>query len=283
MSAPKLALVTGASSGIGQGIALVLARHGYDVAIAYGKNEEGARDTRTAIEAMGRRCPLYQAPLEEEGAAEALVREAHAALGGLSLLVNNAGRDIRTSVLTATRADLDLIYRTNFVAYTMGAGEAARLMVRDKVAGSIIFITSTRGESPHADDFLYGGMKAAVARAAQSMAIDLAPYGIRVNCIAPGATHVRDRKLPDGFVPGDEINGKPFWPVEDAIPLDRQGTPEENGELVAFLASPHATYITGTTIRVDGGLSLPGAAEGFAPPSWIDPAWVRRHKERLED
>ena len=279
---PK-ALVTGASSGIGQGTAVVLAEHGYDVAITYNRNEEGARETQRQVEALNSRCFVYQASLEAEGVAEETVRRARSDLDGLTLLVNNAGRDKRNSILTTTREDMRHILETNFYAYCLAAGEAARGMVRQGMRGSIIFVTSTRGESAHPDDFLYGGVKAAINRAAQSMALDLAPYGIRVNCVAPGATRVRKSKVPDGFVTGALLYGKPYYPLDSYIPAGRLGTPRENGELIAFLAGDSCTYITGTVIRVDGGLTLPGMAEGFAPTTWIDPQWIANHRKKMDD
>ena len=283
MSDGQKALVTGASSGIGQGTAIVLAEHGYDVAITYSRNEAGAHETRRQVETLGRRCLIYQASLEEEGVAERMVRAARDGLGGLTLLVNNAGRDTRNSVLTATREDMRYILETNFYAYCLAAGEAARGMVRDGTRGSIIFVTSTRGESAHPDDFLYGGIKAAINRAAASMALDLSPYGIRVNCVAPGATRVRESRVPEGFVAGSPLGGRPYYPVDPYIPAGRLGTPRENGELIAFLAGDRCPYITGTVIRVDGGLVLPGLAEGFAPTTWISPEWVARHRAKMDE
>lgn len=276
------ALVTGGSSGIGQGTALVLAEQGYDVAITYGNNEAGGLETKRQIEALGVRCFLYQASLEVPGVAEDIVRQAHKDLGHLTLLVNNAGRDRRNSILTTTREDMQFIVDTNFYAYCLAAGAAARAMVRDEIPGSIIFITSTRGASVHPDDFLYGGIKAAINRASKSMALDLSPYGIRVNCIAPGGTRVRENQLPEDFVPGTEINGRPYYPLENYVPLKRLGVPRDTGELVAFLASEKGAYITGTVIEVDGGLVLPALPEGHAPSTWISQEWIDRHREKMD-
>lgn len=281
MSTIKAAIVTGGSSGIGQGTALVLAEHGYDVAISYSRHPEGAEATRGQIEKLGRRCLIYHAALEEKDVAENLVRKARKDLGRLDLMVNNAGRDTRNSILTATRENLQYIVDTNFIGYLMAAGEAARIMVRDGTHGSIHFITSTRGESAHPDDFVYGGIKAAINRAAQSMALELSPYGIRVNCIAPGATRVRPDNPPPDAKAGDIVRGRTFYPIEDSIPLGRMGDPRDTGELVAFLASDKGSYITGTVIRVDGGLTLPGLPEWFAPAVWMDKGWAERNKQAV--
>ena len=276
----KTALVTGGSRGIGQGIALVLAEEGYDLAITYAGHEEGARVTQRAIEAMGRRCEVLQASLEVEGVAEKTVRTAYELLGHLDVLVNNAGRDGRHSVLTATRADMMRLLDINFMGYCLAAGECARLMVRDGIAGSIMFITSTRGSSAHPDDFIYGGIKSAIFRASKSMALDLSRYGIRVNCVAPGATKVRDNWPPEGHKRGDIVNGRPYYPIEDTIPLGRMGLPRDVGEVVALLAGERGSYITGTEIRVDGGLVLPGMPEWSAPVEWANAQWHEKHRER---
>jgi len=276
----KTALVTGGSRGIGQGIALTLAEQGYDVAITYSGFIEGALETQKAIEAMGRRCEVLQASLEVEGVPEQMVRTAYELMGHLDVLVNNAGRDGRHSVLTATREDMMRLLNTNFMGYFLAAGECARLMVRDKIRGSIIFITSTRGDSVHPDDFIYGAIKAAIFRASKSMALDLSRYGIRVNCVAPGATKVRSHFPPEGVKSGEIFNGRPYYPIEDTIPLGRMGLPRDVGEAVALLAGERGSYITGTEIRVDGGLVLPGAPEWFAPMEWANAAWHEKHRER---
>ncbi len=283
MQTAKAAVVTGGSSGIGQGCALVLAEQGYDVAITYSRNLEGAEYTREQVEKLGRRCLIYPAALQDKGVAESVVNKARKELGRLDLLINNAGRDARNSILTATREDLQYIVDTNFIGYLMAAGEAARIMVRDGTKGTILFVTSTRGESAHPDDFVYGGIKAAINRAAQSLALELSAYGIRVNCIAPGATRVRPNNPPPDAKAGDIVKGRTFYPIEDSIPLGRMGVPRDTGELAAFLASDKGSYITGTVIRVDGGLTLPGQPEWFAPSVWMDKAWAQRHREAAMD
>jgi len=178
------------------------------------------------------------------------VKKAIADLGHIDLLVNNAGRSTRESVLTCTAEELDFLFSLNYRAYILTSGAVARHMVLNGIKGSIIFITSSRAERSYPEDFLYGGIKAALKRSCESIAMDLAPHGIRVNCVAPGATIVR------------EDNGRWQNSLGVRIPIGRLGTPQDNGHVVAFLASEKAGYITGTTVRVDGGLILPGMPEG---------------------
>ena len=246
----KTALVTGGSSGIGQGIAEVLAEEGYDVAITYGKNPEGAEATKAAIEALGRRCFVYQASLQEADVPEKTVKQAIADLGHIDLLVNNAGRSTRESILTVKAENLDYLYDLNYRGYLLTTGAVARHMVLNKIRGSIIFITSSRAERAYPNDLLYGGLKAALKRSCESIAMELSQFGIRVNCVAPGATQVRE----DG--------GRWQNSLGVRIPMERIGTPRDDGHVVAFLASEKASYITGVTVRVDGGLILPGMPEG---------------------
>lgn len=243
----KTALVTGGSSNVGQGIAIVLAQKGYDVAITYRSRLEGALYTKKTIEELGRKCFVYQANLEDPGAPEQVVNQAHEELGHLDLMVCNAAMDLRSSILTVTQELLERYYRVNYLGYTLCCAAAARHMVNDGTEGSIIFITSTRGESAHPDGFVYGSFKAAIKRACESIALELSAYNIRVNCVAPGAIWDYGKK-------GDFAN-IPF--VKESIPLHRSGTAQEVGECVAFLASDAAAYITGTTLRMDGGLVLP--------------------------
>lgn len=155
--------------------------------------------------------------------------------------------------------------------------EAARYMVKNKVRGSLINITSSRGERAYAGDFLYGGLKAGLNRAIQSIALDLAPYGIRVNNVAPGAVRVRDKQE---LVNQGKID---FWDdLGKKIPLERCGMPEDIGEAVAFLASEKASYITGTTLRIDGGLILPGMPEHVLPEEDFN-GWSKAHSLFAEE
>jgi len=254
----KCAVVTGGSRHIGQGIAVTLAGYGYDIAITYATSLNGAKETQRQIEAMGRRCFIYEAHLEQPDVPEKVINQARADLGRLDVLVCNAGKDTRNSVLTVTAEDLDFLYANNLRNYILCSGAAARHMVNDKTAGSIIMVTSVRGQLPHPDDFYYGGLKAAVDRACKSMALDLSAYNIRVNCIAPGAVWRPDK--------AGNIPDTPF--LRESVPLHRSGYVRDIGEAAAFLAGERSAYITGITLLVDGGLSLPGLLETNSAIPW---------------
>ncbi len=272
----KTALVTGGSHGIGQGIAVVLAEKGFDVVITYRSRPEGAEETRVAVEALGRRCVVLKAELSQADAPQRVVDEAYDALGRLDLVVCNAANPGgRGSLLTATAERVDTLYASNFRNYILTAGAGARYMVRDGVKGGIIFITSSRAQRAYPDDYLYGGFKAGIERACQSMALDLSAYGIRVNCVAPGCIWP-GHGIPEGREEHDFLR--------EGVPLHRSGTPREVGEAVAYLASEAAGYVTGISLRVDGGLILPGMREGTEPSAlWYSPEWREQtYEEAME-
>jgi NAD(P)-dependent dehydrogenase (short-subunit alcohol dehydrogenase family) len=264
----KCAFITGGSRNIGQGIAITLARHGYDVAITYANGREGAEYTQSQVEALGRRCFIYEAHLETPNGPEEVIGKAYTDMGRLDVLVANAGRERRGSVLTFTAEDYDFLYANTIRNYFLCVGAAARFMVRDKIPGSIIMVTSVRANLPHPDDFLYGGFKSAMERACKSMALDLCEFNIRVNCVAPGAVWPPEKK-------GNET---PF--VRESIPLGRVGTPEDCGEAVAYLAGPQSGYVTGTTLLVDGGLALPGMWERYEATEWKSEKWSAMRYEK---
>lgn len=268
----KKALVTGASRGIGKGIALCLAKEGYDVALSYATQEQEARRTAAELEALGVRCWTFEAQLQKPGVGQTLFDRATEALGGLDLLVNNAGVTKFESIFELTEETLDFLIALDFRNYLLMTRAAARYMAAHGVRGSIVNITSSRGERAYPGDAVYGGLKAGLGRAIQSIALDLAPYGIRINNVAPGAIRIRT----PGEIARDEAlrNQLPtdFWDdLGRRIPLERAGLPADIGGAVAFLASEAAAYITGVTLRVDGGLILPGmpeAPDGAGPLGW---------------
>lgn len=267
----KKAIVTGASRGIGKGIAMCLAAEGYDLAISYASKKEEAEKVAEQIrETYHTRCLIYQAALQEKGAGKALFDRAVADLGGLDLLVNNAGLTIFESLQEIKEETLDLLINLDFKNYILMMREAANYMIASGTKGNIINITSSRGEQSYPEDGLYGGLKAGLNRAICSFALDVSQYGIRINNVAPGAIRIRTR---EELIEGGNVAMADFWDeLGNRIALGRSGLPEDIGYAVAFLASDKASYITGTTLRVDGGLILPGMpemiTEGLKPGEW---------------
>ena len=166
--------------------------------------------------------------------------------------------------------DIDFVYRLDYAGYLLCASVAAKHMISGEIPGRILFVTSSRGQRVYPEDALYGGMKAGLHRACESMALELSEYGITVNCIAPGNTAIR------GNFTGEELSGSKF---QQKIPMGRSGTPKEVGKLACFLASEDAGYITGTVVRIDGGLILPVMPEDVsegAGPGWHElPAYMQ--------
>ena len=246
------AFVTGGSRGIGRGIVQVLSDAGYDVAFTYNSHEDDAITLADEVRAKGREVYYWQASMEQDGVAEDVTTKAIEALGGLDLLVCNAGRTIHHHLPKLVEEDINHIFKLNYRSYLMCAATASRYMIEKQVKGNIIFISSTRSIRAYPEDMLYGGLKAALNRSAESMAIDMARFGIRVNVIAPGYTKIRGTFTPEELAEGN---------FTQKIPLQRAGSPREVGHLVKYLASDAAGYITGDIIKIDGGLILPGMPE----------------------
>jgi len=246
----KTAIVTGASSGIGKGIAIVLAREGYVLSTVYRSNDEGIRDLREILsDRYGSRLHAVKGDLADPCFVERYAWEAIDALGKVDLLVNNAGAGYAAKLIEMKPEDMLSFIRVDFVAPLLMMKTVGRHMLENGIKGSLINITSTRAERSYPHDSLYGGMKAALQRASRSIAIELAMHGIRVNNVAPGATEIE--RASDEF----------YEKLGQKIPLRRVGKPEDVGEAVYWLASDAASYITGVSLKVDGGLILPGMPE----------------------
>lgn len=275
----KKALVTGGSRGIGKGIALALADEGYDIVISYSGNEQAAANVAQQIQQKGQTCTYHQASLDVPGEGEKLFNKAIKDLGGLDLLVNNAGQTICETVNTITEENLDHLINLDFRTFVLMMRNATGYMVKNGIKGNIINITSSRGERAYPECGVYCGLKAALNHAIESFALDVSGYGIRINNVAPGATRVRTKEelfameegtktdyfWKDEFADKSKPIGADFWDeLGEAIPLGRAGLPEDIANAVVFLASDKASYITGITLRVDGALIIPGMPEGFA-------------------
>jgi len=246
----KTAIVTGASSGIGKGIAIVLAREGYSLSTVYHSNDDGIRDlSETLRDRYGCRLHAVKGDLADPCFVERYAREAIHALGKVDLLVNNAGTGYAAKLIEMKSEDMLSFINVDFVAPILMMKIVGRHMLENGIKGNLINITSTRAERAYPHDSLYGGMKAALQRASQSIAIELAKEGIRVNNVAPGATEL------------ERVSDEYYQKLGQKIPLRRVGKPEDIGEAVNWLASDAASYITGISLKVDGGLILPGMPE----------------------
>ena len=249
MEERKKAFITGGSRGIGRGIVKVLASSGYDVAFTYNQMREEAEKLHNEAAALGAKCFFYQASLEKPDVPGTVTMKAIEDLGGLDAMICNAGITRFNSLLTVNAEFIDYLYNLNYRSYLLCSKTAAGFMSEHNIAGNIVFITSTRGIRAYPEDCIYGSLKAALNRAAESMALEMAEKKIRVNCVAPGATATRVDLSEDAraFVP--------------KIPLGRKGSPEEVGYLVRYIISDEARYMTGNIVKLDGGLILPGMPE----------------------
>jgi len=239
----KVALVTGAGTGIGKGIALELAKAGYAVAIHYNSSLEGAKQTKAAIEQNGGRAELIQADLNSQVGHKALFEKFDQLFDRLDAYVNNAGVQRTAPFLEVTHELFDNVCNVNWRSCYFGVAEAGRRMAEKGIRGSIVLIGSNHQFVTFPDDSVYGVFGEAVHKFTRHAAIEFARYQIRVNCIAPGWTH-NDK-------PGRE---EQFYEASlERIPLGRWVTPEQIGKQTVFFCSDKASFITGACLVADGG------------------------------
>jgi 3-oxoacyl-[acyl-carrier protein] reductase len=242
----KRVIVTGGSRGIGRSIALAFAGSGADVSICARSADALAR-TKGEIAATGRRAHAATCNVADGAAVRAYVADAAAELGGLDVLVNNTSGFGMGDDEAAWAAGLAVD-----IMATVRATQAALPMMERAVGSSVINIASISGFRPSLRAPGYAAVKAALLNLTTSQAMALARKGIRVNCIAPGSI-----EFPGGYWEERRLAKDPLYTqVLGRIPFGRLGTPEEIAEVALFLASPHARWITGQTIAVDGGQIL---------------------------
>ena len=247
----RTALVTGASHGIGQATALRLAREGADIAFTWRGRADGAHETARQIEALGRRTHVMQAEMTELTSLSQIVDDTIAALGKLDILVNNAGGGRGDALLHLTADDWQYTFDLCVTAPMLLGQAVARHLIGRDAAGAIVNISSVHAAHVWPNDTAYGVAKAGIIRLTESMALEWARHGIRVNCIAPGYIKVAVTEAEQARYAEEERGATPL------IPLRRTGTPDEIASTVAFLVSDDAAYITSQTFFVDGGLLLP--------------------------
>jgi len=244
----KVILVTGSSQGIGAGIALRLAQEGADIVVNYHSHPEEADDVKGKITALGRRALSVGADLSTVAGTAKLVSDAVAGLGRIDILVNNAGVEKNASFWDATEQDFDLVLNTNLKGPFFLTQAFVRHLQARKSGGKIINISSVHEELPFPHFTSYCASKGGLKMMTRNLSIELAPLGITINNVAPGAieTPINTKLMNDPAK---------LKALLDNIPLDRLGQPSDVAGAVAFLASSDADYITGTTLVVDGGLT----------------------------
>ena len=240
----KCALVTGAGVGIGREVALELARQGADVVLSYHGSREGALSAVAEIEKLGRRATAFQADLGFVPQCYTLVEDAYKFLGRLDILVNNAGLTMAKDFFAVTEQDFDHLYGVNIRGQYFCAQKAARYM-REHGGGVIINMVSIHALTSYPQHSLYDGTKGAIAATTRSLALELAPYHIRVVGVAPGAIEVPRYYTERADYRREELARR--------IPWRRVGMPIDIAKLCAFLALDDADFIVGSIIVADGG------------------------------
>lgn len=245
----RRALVTGADSGIGQGVAFELAAHGAAVAINYLDDSSVAEYMVAQIERAGGRAIAVQMDVSSEGDVVRAIGETRAAFGGLDLLVNNAGIEKRFLLVDMPLEWWRRVIDVNLTGAFLCAREAARVMLADGVRGAIVNVTSVHEVIPWEGFSHYCASKGGEKLFTQSIARELAPHGIRVVSVAPGAivTPINAEILADP---------KRKAEVDAEIPYGRWGEVADVARAVAWVASEQADYVVGSTIFVDGGMTL---------------------------
>jgi 3-oxoacyl-[acyl-carrier protein] reductase len=242
----KSCLVTGGSRGIGRAVAVALARAGADVAITYARSAEAAEEVKAEIEALGRRAMAIQADAVDGKRADEVIQQIAKEWERLDVVVNNAGITKDTLIMRMSEEQWDDVITTNLKSVFNYSKAAIRPMMRQR-SGSIINVSSVVGISGNAGQTNYAASKAGIIGFTKSLAKEIASRNIRVNAIAPG--YIRTEMT--GQLSEDVLKA-----IESSIPMGRSGESDEVADTIVFLASDASRYITGETIRVDGGMAM---------------------------
>lgn len=240
----KTAIVTGAGSGIGQGIAVALANFGAHV-VLMGRRMERLKETRAQIEGMGGSSEIRAVDIRDKAKMEQAIRAVKEKCGNVDIFIANAGFNVRAELLDTTEEEIDALLATDYKGTLYGVMEAGRLMKEQK-NGNIVIISSINGVSAMGNLAVYSSIKYALEGVVRSLAASLGPYGVRVNSCAPGVIL-------------SEMNQEIYSNEQNreaklsAIPLRMLGVPMDIGNVVACMVSDAFRFMTGTTVLVDGG------------------------------
>lgn len=243
-SQTRVALVTGAQQGIGRAMAIAFAAAGADIAINWLDDKPAAEEVAAAVREQGRDALLIRADVGKLDDIKMMVETAASWHDRLDVLINNAGVYPRVAFLEMTEADWNFVVDINLKGTNFTAQAAAKSMVARKIQGVIVNLSS-RSLGGAAPGVHYSATKSGVVGLTRSMALALAPHGIRVNAIAPGLT--------DTAQPRYGSNEQEIHAMARAVPLGRMGTPQDIAKLGVFLASKDASYITGQVYHINGG------------------------------
>jgi glucose 1-dehydrogenase len=249
----KVAIVTGGNSGIGKAIALGLARAGANLVIDYVTHPEAAEEVEQEIIALGDRAIGVEADVSKVEDLQRLVTTAVEAFGRVDVIVNNAGVESRTSILDTSEEQYERVMEINLKSAFFGTQLAARQMIAQGTGGVVINVSSVHEDWPMPGNTAYCLSKGGMRMLTRTAGVELAPHGVRVVGVGPGAVDTPINK-------STEDDPAKMKTLNAAIPLGRMAEPSEIGSVAAFLASDDAGYLTATTVFVDGGImhSSPG-------------------------
>jgi glucose 1-dehydrogenase len=251
----KIALVSGAGTGIGQGIAIELAKQGAKVAVHYNSSDAGAKATQQRILELGGECLIVQANVAHKHEIERMAAYVAECFGGIDILVNNAAMQLNIGLLEYDESQYDHMIHVNLKGYWQ-CMQAVIPFMKMKNSGRIVLISSVHSKRPTDFDPVYAMTKGGMKMLCRESALELARYGITVNAVEPGAVDVgRKSGKPKDIIPV-ETNGDVIVKPRDVLlrkfPMGRIGTPQDVGQMVSYLCTDAADFITGSSIRMDG-------------------------------
>ncbi|MDQ8733637.1 SDR family oxidoreductase [Paenibacillus sp. LHD-38] len=257
--AGKIAIVTGAGTGIGKGVAIELARRGVSVAIHYNQSDAGALHTKQCIDEKGGNAFLVQANVAHKQEIERLVKSVAEHFGGIDILVNNAALQLNYGFFEHDEASFDRLMNINLKGYWQCI-QAVIPYMKQKQSGRIINMSSVHSKRPTDFDVVYSMTKGGIRMLGRESAIELAQYGITVNTIEPGAVDVGKQSARESkpIMSAEDVekHKKTARSIRDKFPLGRVGRPLDVAQLVCFIASDESEFMTGAAIRLDGGSML---------------------------